>query len=53
MKKTDDFIKYVKRWLISHYSEFTYKPYIVRDLKYKGRLTGALWGEAGSDPNQL
>ena len=37
MKKTDDFIKYIKRWLISHYSEFTYKPYIVRDLKYKGR----------------
>ena len=37
MKKNDDFIKYVKRWLISHYSEFTYKPYIVRDLKYKGR----------------
>ena len=37
MKKTDDFIKYVKKWLISHYSEFTYKPYIVRDLKYKGR----------------
>ena len=37
MKKSDDFIKYVKRWLISHYSEFTYKPYIVRDLKYKRR----------------
>ena len=51
MKKDDGFIKYVKRWLISHYSEFTYKPYIVkkkyinryyvreryykRDLKYK------------------
>ena len=26
MKKDDGFIKYVKRWLISHYSEFTYKP---------------------------
>ncbi len=36
MKKNDDFIKYVKRWLISHYSEFNYKPYLVRDLKYKG-----------------
>lgn len=23
------------------------------DLKYKGRPTGAIWGEAGSDPNQL
>lgn len=32
-KKDDDFIKYIKRWLKIHYSEFTYKPYIVRELK--------------------
>ena len=31
MIKNDDFIKYIKRWLISHYSEFNYKPYFVRD----------------------
>ena len=37
MIKNDDFIRYVKRWLISHYSEFNYKPYFVRDLKYRGR----------------
>ena len=37
MIKNDDFIKYVKRWLTSHYSEFNYKPYFVRDLKYRGR----------------
>ena len=37
MIKNDDFIKYIKRWLISHYSEFNYKPYFVRDLKYRGR----------------
>lgn len=36
MIKNDDFIKYVKRWLVSHYSEFNYKPYFVRDLKYRG-----------------
>ena len=36
MIKNDDFIKYIKRWLTSHYSEFNYKPYFVRDLKYRG-----------------
>ena len=36
MKKNDNFIKYVKRWLVSHYSEFSYKLYLVRDLKYRG-----------------
>jgi hypothetical protein len=36
MKENKDFIKYVKRWLISHYSRFPYKPYLVRDLKYRG-----------------
>ena len=36
MKNNDIFIKFVKRWLISHYSEFTYKRYFVRDLKNNG-----------------
>lgn len=36
MIKNDDFIKYIRRWLTSHYSEFYYKPYFVRDLKYRG-----------------
>ena len=36
MIKNDDFITYVKRWLISHYSEFPYKPYLVRNLKFQG-----------------
>ena len=36
MKENKDFIKYIRRWLTSHYSEFNYKPYFVRDLKYRG-----------------
>lgn len=36
MKKTNDFVKFIKRWLISHYDEFHYKPYLVRDLKSHG-----------------
>lgn len=36
MKKNGDFIKYVKRWLISHYSKFSYKPYLIRDMKNRG-----------------
>ena len=36
MEENKDFIKYVKRWLVSHYSEFPYKPYLVRNLKYQG-----------------
>lgn len=36
MKKTNDFVKFIKRWLISNYDEFNYKPYLVRDLKSHG-----------------
>ncbi|MDX4037697.1 hypothetical protein [Aliarcobacter skirrowii] len=36
MKKTNDFIKFIKRWLISNYDKFNYKPYLVRDLKSRG-----------------
>lgn len=36
MKENKDFIKYIRRWLISHYSKFSYKPYFIRDLKYRG-----------------
>ncbi len=36
MIKNEDFIKYVRRWLISHYSEFNYKPYLARDIKNRG-----------------
>jgi hypothetical protein len=36
MIKNDNFIKYIRRWLISHYSKFSYKPYFIRDLKNRG-----------------
>ena len=36
MKKTNDFIKFIRSWLISHYDGFNYKPYLVRDLKSHG-----------------
>lgn len=36
MKKTNDFIKFIRSWLISHYDEFNCKPYLVRDLKSLG-----------------
>ena len=35
MKKTNDFIKFIRSWLISHYDEFNCNPYLVRDLKLR------------------
>lgn len=36
MKKTNNFFKYIRRWLIVNNSKFIYKPYLIKDLKNRG-----------------